>query len=169
MQQWLLSYHNKLERLPHFCSLPPKSNIYGQGQELDIRAEYCKRLHFCRSALLANNRLGWKWMAVPNTLAYHDTATISAVISFLVQANDSSAKKLLLSRHLNFWGRKSHFNEDDLKMGQCEMYFLTFSRQKIPSTNIWMSHELLTNVLKTSYELLKNFFQAFCKLHTNLL
>ena len=34
----------------------------------------------------AKVRLGWKWMAVANTLAYYDTATILPVKSFIVQA-----------------------------------------------------------------------------------
>ncbi len=33
-----------------------------------------------------NIRLGFKWMAVANTLAYYDTATINAVKSFIVEA-----------------------------------------------------------------------------------
>jgi hypothetical protein len=37
-------------------------------------------------ALSANIRLGWKLMEVANTLAYYDTATITAVKSFIVQA-----------------------------------------------------------------------------------
>jgi len=38
------------------------------------------------SALLANIRKGWKLMAVANTPAYYDTATIMAVRCFKVQS-----------------------------------------------------------------------------------
>jgi hypothetical protein len=37
-------------------------------------------------ALHANIKLGWKLMPLANTLAYHDAATISVVIDFIVQA-----------------------------------------------------------------------------------
>ncbi len=37
-------------------------------------------------ALPTNNVLGWKRMAVTNTLAYYDMATIKAVKSFIVRA-----------------------------------------------------------------------------------
>jgi hypothetical protein len=43
--------------------------------------------------LPANVRLGWKRMAVANTLAYYDTATIMAIKSFIVQATEPSVKK----------------------------------------------------------------------------
>jgi hypothetical protein len=46
-------------------------------------------LHNSNRGLLglpANIRLGWKWMAVANTLAYYCTATITAVMCFIVQA-----------------------------------------------------------------------------------
>ncbi len=33
-----------------------------------------------------NIKLGWKKMVVPNTLAYYNTAPITAVKSFIVQA-----------------------------------------------------------------------------------
>jgi hypothetical protein len=35
--------------------------------------------------LAKNIRLGWKWPTGANTLAYYDTATITAVKSFIVQ------------------------------------------------------------------------------------
>jgi hypothetical protein len=38
-----------------------------------------------RQVLSTNIRQGWKRMAVENTLAYCDTATIAAVRSFIVQ------------------------------------------------------------------------------------
>ncbi len=44
------------------------------------------------SSLGASIRLGWKYMAVANTLAYYDTATITAVKSFVVQASTLEAK-----------------------------------------------------------------------------
>ncbi len=37
--------------------------------------------------LTENIKLEWKWMAVANTLAYYDTATITAVKSIIVQAS----------------------------------------------------------------------------------
>jgi hypothetical protein len=43
-------------------------------------------------ALPANIRLGRKLMAVSNTLAYYDTATITAVKSFIIQTPGSSLK-----------------------------------------------------------------------------
>ncbi len=36
-------------------------------------------------ALQVNFRLGWKWMAVTNTLAYYDTAAITTQKSFILQ------------------------------------------------------------------------------------
>ncbi len=50
-------------------------------------------------ALPTNIRKGWKWMKVHNTLAYYNTAQITAVISFITQAlvagtgNEKIAKK----------------------------------------------------------------------------
>ncbi len=38
-------------------------------------------------AILANIRLGWKWIAVENTLAYYNTATIMALKSLIVQCH----------------------------------------------------------------------------------
>jgi hypothetical protein len=40
-------------------------------------------------ALPTNIRQGWKWIEVANTQAYYDTATITAVKSFIVQAPES--------------------------------------------------------------------------------
>ena len=37
-------------------------------------------------ALPTNIRQGWKWIEVANALAYYDTATITAVKNFIVQA-----------------------------------------------------------------------------------
>ncbi len=37
-------------------------------------------------ALFANVRLDWNWMAVANTLAYNEMATITAFKFFIVQA-----------------------------------------------------------------------------------
>ncbi len=46
--------------------------------------------------LPTNIRLGWKSMQVANTLAYYDTAIITAVISFIVQAPGPNDTKLLI-------------------------------------------------------------------------
>ncbi len=40
------------------------------------------------SSLVENIRQGWKLMIVENTLAYYNTATITAVKSFIVQTPD---------------------------------------------------------------------------------
>jgi hypothetical protein len=48
------------------------------------------------AALLANIRLGWKWMPVKNTLAYYDTELITAVKKFQVQAKRSPLWSLIL-------------------------------------------------------------------------
>ncbi len=41
-----------------------------------------------------NIRPGWKWQEVANTLAYYDTATITVVKSFIVQAlGENSGEK----------------------------------------------------------------------------
>jgi hypothetical protein len=42
-------------------------------------------------SLPTNIRLGWKQIAVANTLAYYDTATITDVNCFIVQAPESVA------------------------------------------------------------------------------
>ncbi len=44
--------------------------------------------------LPTNIRLGWKSMQVANTLAYYDTAIITAVKSFIVQASEVGTIKL---------------------------------------------------------------------------
>ncbi len=41
--------------------------------------------------LPTNIRLGWKQIAVANTLAYYDRATITVVNSFIVQASENVA------------------------------------------------------------------------------
>jgi hypothetical protein len=43
-------------------------------------------------ALSANIRLGWKRMAVTNTLAYYNTATITTVKRFIVQQLEVSRR-----------------------------------------------------------------------------
>jgi hypothetical protein len=48
-------------------------------------------------ALPTNIRLGFKWMAVANTLAYYDAATIIAVKCFIVQAVDHWYLKELIA------------------------------------------------------------------------
>ncbi len=49
--------------------------------------EFCKAFHSGSLLVLPTNiRLGWKSMQVANTLDYYDTAIISAVKSFIVQA-----------------------------------------------------------------------------------
>jgi hypothetical protein len=45
------------------------------------------------SALPAKIRLGRKWLILVNTLSYYDTATITAVKSFIVQTPDVIVKK----------------------------------------------------------------------------
>ncbi len=52
-------------------------------------------------SLPANIRLGWKWMAVTNNLAYYDKATITAVKSFIVQA--PGWKRLSLANTLVYY------------------------------------------------------------------
>jgi hypothetical protein len=42
-------------------------------------------------ALSTNIRLGWKWIAVANTLAYCFTATITAIKGFIAQAPGGTA------------------------------------------------------------------------------
>ncbi len=57
------------------------------GKVPTIRVEFCKVLHSGRLQVFPTNiRLDWKWVEVANTLAYYDTATITAVKSFIVQA-----------------------------------------------------------------------------------
>jgi hypothetical protein len=53
-----------------------------------IRVEYLEGHHTNGKflALPANIRLGWKGLPGTNTLAYHDTATIMTVKSFIGQA-----------------------------------------------------------------------------------
>ncbi len=36
---------------------------------------------------MSNIKLGWKWLPLANTLAYNDTAKITAEKSFIVQAS----------------------------------------------------------------------------------
>jgi hypothetical protein len=45
------------------------------------------------TALPAKIRLGRKWLILVNTLAYYDTATITAVKSFIVQTPGVKVKK----------------------------------------------------------------------------
>ncbi len=46
-------------------------------------------------AVPTNISLEFKWMEVENTLAYYDTATITAVKSFIVQASGACTIKLI--------------------------------------------------------------------------
>ena len=50
-----------------------------------------------RLVLPTNIRLGWKSMQVANTLAYYDTAIISTVKSFIVQAPGPHVIKLFIA------------------------------------------------------------------------
>jgi hypothetical protein len=62
------------------------------------RVEPLKRLHSDGRLLTmpANIIQEWKWMAVENTLAYYDMRTITAVISFTVQAPGFFANEVRL-------------------------------------------------------------------------
>ncbi len=51
----------------------------GKAEAYQKESPYDKLL-----ALSVNIRVGYKWMAVANTLAYYDTVTITVVKSFLV-------------------------------------------------------------------------------------
>ncbi len=65
----------------HCHSLPPMSNICGQGQEPTFRVESHKELHSGRlKPFLLDSR------TFTNTLAYFNVATIMAPKSFIVQA-----------------------------------------------------------------------------------
>jgi hypothetical protein len=72
--------------LCHCHSLPPKSDICGQGLE-PTKVELLTWLHSIGwlLGLSTNIRLRWKWKAVANTLDYHNTVIITALKSFIVQ------------------------------------------------------------------------------------
>jgi hypothetical protein len=54
--------------------------------------EFCKVFHSGSLPVLPTNfRLGWKSMQVANTLAYYDTAIITAVKCFIVRAPGANA------------------------------------------------------------------------------
>jgi hypothetical protein len=60
--------------------------------------EFCKVFHSGSLPVLPTNfRLGWKSMQVANTLAYYDTAIITAVKSFIVRAPGANVTKHFVS------------------------------------------------------------------------
>jgi hypothetical protein len=79
---WKLFHSGRLIRFIHI------SNICGQGWSLPELIPY-RTLH-CNGKLIAlpaNIKMGWKWMAVSNTIAYYNTGTITATKSFIVLAS----------------------------------------------------------------------------------
>ncbi len=72
------------------------------GKELTIKVEFCKAFHSGSLLVLPTNiRLGWKSMQVANTLITYDTAIITAVKCFIVQAPDLVVS-LLIQRPKDF-------------------------------------------------------------------
>jgi hypothetical protein len=60
--------------------------------------EFCKVFHSDSVLVLpTNTRLKWKSMQVANTLAYYDTAIITVVKSFIVQAPGACTINLFTS------------------------------------------------------------------------
>ncbi len=55
--------------------------------------------------MTANIRLGWKWVAVVNTLAYYAIATITAVISFKIHAPGVNLTKLFFFFVTDGWSK----------------------------------------------------------------
>jgi hypothetical protein len=51
----------------------------GKAKSLPLQYNTQKGSTLVGASLACKIRLGWKWMAVKNTLAYYDTATIMAV------------------------------------------------------------------------------------------
>jgi hypothetical protein len=45
--------------------------------------------------LLADSRLGWKWLIVANTLTYSTTELITAVKGFIVKASGANLIKIV--------------------------------------------------------------------------
>ena len=81
-----MPYHNKLQCLPQLVT----STL---GKQLQARLELTRVEPLTwfdsdglRQDLPWNISVGWKWLTLENTLAYYDTAKITAVKSFIVQA-----------------------------------------------------------------------------------
>jgi hypothetical protein len=75
LQPQLLPFHHKLD-----CLLLPFSStldLYLTARPQPTRVDTL--------VMASNNRQGWNLMAVVNTLAYYDTASITAVKNFSVQ------------------------------------------------------------------------------------
>ena len=67
----------------------------GKARSLPLEWGFCKVFHSGSLLVLPTNiRLGLQSIKVANTLAYYDTAIITAIKSFIVQAPGASVKKL---------------------------------------------------------------------------
>jgi len=93
-------------------------------------------------------------MAVPNTLAYYDTATITALKSFIVQAPG-----LIFTKPQNhsltsyFWGKVPHCTSEEINFMLLGHIFLknnhkTVTRCLVNFTPVWYSQDYLL----TSYD-----------------
>ncbi len=58
------------------------SSLYQYNNNYDHKFFYSTGLH-SHGCYLALPTIGWKWMAVASTLAYHDTVTNTAAKSFI--------------------------------------------------------------------------------------
>ncbi len=93
----------------HCNSLPPQSNICGQGQEPTIRVESHKVFHSgkLQTCLLIIDKTG----SGGNTIAYYNTAKITAVIRFIVHASgrgNSSLKNMINQKYAIALAKKTH-------------------------------------------------------------
>jgi hypothetical protein len=71
-----------------------------------IREEPGRGLYFMGRllALLANIRLGWKWLTMTNALAYCNTESVATVKSFIVQALEWCSKNFLRQSYDHYSG-----------------------------------------------------------------
>jgi len=78
----------------------------------------------------SNIRLGWKRMAVANTLAYYDMATFTALKSFIVQAPGNFVANVLSSFHRHCLEREQEFSIFGTKffnrIGSFGLYYKAF-------------------------------------------
>ncbi len=72
--------------------------FWGKVWEPTIKVEYCKMLHSGKlQPCLQNTRLGQKWLAEANNLAYYEMTKVTVVKSFIVQAPGSFTIKHVMS------------------------------------------------------------------------
>ncbi len=92
-----MPYRNELECLPLPFTCALVSNIWVRLEPTKVGPLTVLYFNGRLLALPTNIRQGWKWLEVANALAYYDTATITAVKSFIVQVPGVNKKDFIVN------------------------------------------------------------------------